>query len=86
MPLSQSTVSQHLKVLKQAGLIRGEVDGPHSCYCVNNEVLAKFRAQIEALLEQLSQGQPTEGCCDPKGQRKKGLRAIKTIHSGKGKP
>ncbi len=84
MPLSQSTVSQHLKVLKQAGLIKGEVDGPRSCYCLNYEVLAKFRGQIEAVLEQLSQGRPTEECCEPKVQRKKRLRAINNIHSRKG--
>ena len=35
MPLAQSTVSQHLKELKNAGLISGEVDGPRSCYCLN---------------------------------------------------
>ena len=34
LPLAQSTVSQHLKVLKEAGLIRGEIDGPRVCYCV----------------------------------------------------
>jgi len=35
LPLSQATVSQHLKVLREAGLIRGEVDGPRSGYCIN---------------------------------------------------
>ncbi|HIL57830.1 MAG TPA: ArsR family transcriptional regulator [Rhodothermales bacterium] len=39
LPLAQATVSQHLKVLKQAGLVRGEVDGPRSCYCVDSEAL-----------------------------------------------
>ncbi|MEO8797919.1 MAG: metalloregulator ArsR/SmtB family transcription factor, partial [Polyangiaceae bacterium] len=34
LPLAQSTVSQHLKVLKDAGLIRGDVDGPRVCYCI----------------------------------------------------
>jgi ArsR family transcriptional regulator len=85
MPLSQSTVSQHLKVLKQVGLIKGEVDGPHSYYCVNYEALAEFRVQIEALLERLSQGRLTEKCCKPKGEQKR-LRAINTIHPRKGKP
>jgi ArsR family transcriptional regulator len=37
IPLSQATVSQHLKVLKDANLITGEVDGPRSCYCINVE-------------------------------------------------
>jgi ArsR family transcriptional regulator, arsenate/arsenite/antimonite-responsive transcriptional repressor len=35
LPLAQSTVSQHLKALKEAGLIEGEVEGPRSCYCLN---------------------------------------------------
>lgn len=37
LPLSQSTVSQHLKELKNAGLIQGEVDGPRVCYCIDKE-------------------------------------------------
>jgi ArsR family transcriptional regulator len=43
LPLSQSTVSQHLKVLKEAGLIRGEIDGPRTCYCLNRETFGKFK-------------------------------------------
>ena len=39
LPLAQSTVSQQLKVLKEAGLIRGEVDGPRVCYCIEPRVL-----------------------------------------------
>ena len=35
LPLSQSTVSQHLKELKNAGLIQGEIDGPRVCYCID---------------------------------------------------
>lgn len=35
LPLSQSTVSQHLKELKAAGLVQGEVDGPRVCYCLD---------------------------------------------------
>ena len=35
LPLSQATVSQHLKVLKEGGLISGTVEGPKSCYCVD---------------------------------------------------
>jgi ArsR family transcriptional regulator, arsenate/arsenite/antimonite-responsive transcriptional repressor len=37
LPLSQSTVSQHLKELKNAGLIEGEIDGPRVCYCIHKE-------------------------------------------------
>lgn len=49
LPLAQSTVSQHLKVLKQAGLIRGEVDGPRVCYCVEPAGLRRLRALVGAL-------------------------------------
>ncbi len=41
LPLSQSTVSQHLKELKNAGLIKGEIEGPRTCYCLNEEQLKK---------------------------------------------
>jgi ArsR family transcriptional regulator len=50
LPLAQSTVSQHLKVLKEAGLIRGEVEGPRTCYCVDKEQLAALAAAFSSLL------------------------------------
>ncbi len=37
LPLSQSTVSQHLKELKNAGLISGDIDGPRVCYCIDQQ-------------------------------------------------
>ena len=46
LPLAQSTVSQHLKILKEAGLIRGEIDGPRVCYCLAPEVLRRLRVLI----------------------------------------
>lgn len=49
LPLAQSTVSQHLKVLKQAGLIRGEVDGPRVCYCIEARTLRRFRSLVGGL-------------------------------------
>jgi ArsR family transcriptional regulator, arsenate/arsenite/antimonite-responsive transcriptional repressor len=49
LPLAQSTVSQHLKVLREAGLIRGEVDGARICYCVNEEALERFGALVGEL-------------------------------------
>ena len=49
LPLAQSTVSQHLKILKDAGLVRGEVEGPRTCYCLDRAMLAKFK-QIAAEL------------------------------------
>ncbi len=49
LPLAQSTVSQHLKTLKAAGLIRGEVDGPRVCYCIEPKTLAKLKTLIANL-------------------------------------
>lgn len=44
LPLAQSTVSQHLKILKEAGLVQGEIDGPHTCYYLVPERLAQFKS------------------------------------------
>lgn len=49
LPLAQSTVSQHLKVLKDAGLIRGEVSGPRTCYCIEPRTLRRLRALVGGL-------------------------------------
>ena len=43
LPLAQSTVSQHLKCLKEAGLVIGTVEGPRTCYCVNRNLLQRFK-------------------------------------------
>src|SRR5213596_2410417 len=43
LPLAQSTVSQHLKVLKACGLIRGDVDGPRVCYCIEPRALRRLK-------------------------------------------
>ena len=45
-PLAQSTVSQHLKVLREAGLIQGEIEGPATCYCLDPNGLAWLKEQI----------------------------------------
>lgn len=49
LPLAQSTVSQHLKVLRRAGLIQGDIDGPRSCYCLDREALEALATEIEDL-------------------------------------
>ncbi len=49
LPLAQSTVSQHLKMLKEAGLIRGTIDGPRVCYCVEPKVLERFKQLVSGL-------------------------------------
>ncbi|RPH96490.1 ArsR family transcriptional regulator [candidate division KSB1 bacterium] len=43
LPVAQSTVSQHLKKLKEAGWIKGEIEGPRTCYCLNPNALARFK-------------------------------------------
>lgn len=43
LPLSQSTVSQHLKILKEAGLLIGTIDGTRSCYCLDNKAFVALQ-------------------------------------------
>ena len=49
LPLAQSTVSQHLKHLKAAGLIQGVIEGPRTCYCIDRTVLEKFKQLAQNL-------------------------------------
>jgi len=50
LPLSQSTVSQHLKELKRVGLVQGEVEGPKVCYCINTKMIQKAKDAFNRLL------------------------------------
>jgi ArsR family transcriptional regulator len=50
LPLAQSTVSQHLKVLREAGLIYGEVDGSRICYCADPARIERLRGLLEGLV------------------------------------
>ena len=56
--LAQSTVSQHLKVLREAGLVRGTPDGARSCYCLDAGGVAEASAALGGLLDGL------RSCCD----------------------
>ena len=58
LPLAQATVSQHLRALRQVGLIRGEIDGPRTCYCLDQETLAEAFAALGRLFAGI-------GCCRP---------------------
>ena len=49
LPVTQSTVSEHLKVLRDAGIVRGTVDGPNRCYCLNPDALQTMRLALESL-------------------------------------
>jgi Bacterial regulatory protein, arsR family len=58
LPLAQATVSQHLKVLKDAGLLQGTIDGPRSCYCLDPAALRDLRRALDERLARLE-----AGCC-----------------------
>ena len=59
LPLSQSTVSQHLAELKKAGLIKGDIEGPSVCYCIDEKAWKKAGKAINDLFQ--SYNDP--GCC-----------------------
>jgi DNA-binding transcriptional ArsR family regulator len=54
LPLAQSTVSQHLKELRDAGLIQGHIEGPRTCYCLDRKAVAKARATLAGLFRRLT--------------------------------
>ena len=60
LPLAQATVSQHLKELKNAGLIQGTIEGNAICYCVNETTLEKFNNYLQQLTSKM--GSRTS-CC-----------------------
>lgn len=60
LPLAQSTVSQHLKALKEAGLIEGTIEGAAVCYCINTGALKKAIASISVAMDELVKG---GSCC-----------------------
>lgn len=53
LPLSQSTVSQHLLELKKVGLIRGEIEGPKTCYCLDNKVIKEANVSLNKLFSRI---------------------------------
>lgn len=57
LPLSQSTVSQHLKAMKDAGIIKGEVEGTYRCYCLNTDECAQLGQSFVALFKKMT------NCC-----------------------
>lgn len=60
LPLSQSTVSQHLKELKEAGLIKGEIEGAKVCYCIDEKQWKLAQVWINQLFDAYKGG---EQCC-----------------------
>ena len=66
LPLAQATVSQHLRALRDAGLVRGEVEGPCTCYCLNAEALRELSGSLGAFLTTLIPDDPdgaSPDCC-----------------------
>ncbi len=60
LPLSQSTVSQHLKELKNAGLISGEIEGVKTCYCIDEKAWKQAKDYLNLLFNQPLSGKK---CC-----------------------
>ena len=52
LPLSQSTVSQHLKELKRVGIIQGTIEPPRVCYCIDEEVWQNAKSALLSILNQ----------------------------------
>jgi DNA-binding transcriptional ArsR family regulator len=59
LPLSQSTVSQHLKELKAAGLIKGDIEGAKVCYCIDEKAWKAAQVSLSAFFEGYKGG----NCC-----------------------
>lgn len=59
LPLAQSTVSQHLKALKKAGVIKGQVEGVSVCYCINEEAAVELQNLLGLFIENIQ----TQTCC-----------------------
>ena len=60
LPLSQSTVSQHLKELKEAGLIKGDIEGAKVCYCIDEKEWKAAQVYLNQLFDTYKSG---SNCC-----------------------
>ncbi|MCJ9427486.1 ArsR/SmtB family transcription factor [Kordiimonas marina] len=65
--LAQSTVSEHLRILKAAGIIKGEVEHPRVCYSLNADRLLPLAGLLNLVFEQESQGELMGSICCPPG-------------------
>ncbi len=61
LPLAQPTVSQHLKELKNAGVIKGSIEGNAICYCIDEQTIETLHAYLANILNQLKN--KTTNCC-----------------------
>src|SRR5688572_1634938 len=60
LPLAQPTVSQHLKELKNSGLIKGNIEGNSICYCINETTWSKYKGLMVHLFDSYK---PLNKCC-----------------------
>lgn len=60
LPLSQSTVSQHLKELKESGLIKGDIEGAKVCYCIDEKEWESAKTYLNTLFDSYQKG---KSCC-----------------------
>ena len=60
LPLAQPTVSQHLKELKNTGLIKGSIEGTAICYCIDDKTWTRFQKILNQLFEKIEQ---KKSCC-----------------------
>jgi len=63
LPLAQSTVSQHLKELRELGLVKGEIDGPKSCYCIDVENWRAMVKEVDTFFAMIDNGDLDKTCC-----------------------
>lgn len=63
LPLAQATVSQHLKELKELGIIKGTVEGAKTCYCINWEMVEKTTTDFLQFFKRLLVEKNNELCC-----------------------
>lgn len=63
LPLAQSTVSRHLKVLRDAGLVKGTIDGPRSCYCLDREAIEALHTRFDRFFAELPPSNLSNDCC-----------------------
>ena len=61
LPIAQSTVSQHLKALKESGLIKGEIEGTSVCYCIDHKEWEKARSILSEMMQSFEES--TYTCC-----------------------
>lgn len=63
LPLAQATVSQHLGTLRDAGLVRGDIEGPCTCYCIDVDALRTLADDFGSFMDTITSNGVTPDCC-----------------------